>query len=670
MSFRDAYHRLRETVGPLNSRAVPPPSTATVVTATDTSRSFYLAFFSSNARFPLADFYAPEALLAMIETAPLPGGRLNAQAAQALAPLVGFILKRKDQIAPLMIEYLKTHPEHFSVLAYVVYPGLFGYFTTLGALEQGHDFLLELVSAGGWALIHPFLQGYFASAVVFLDHFWRTFDAAIPGRRQPPLPQLISIVISALNSSITFLAPPQLMLLLTLASGRPQFFLNVLLNDILLSSFDGFHRSPKIPKSQFTKLVRHLTKDLLEEGAQLIITTVKENPYSVLCPVPYSELCVLLTAAEWRIVVNILALSESAPRVPEAVFCDIKGSDPLIVLVPIKSSPKDASPPFFQGTSVQPVTADKKIINLSLRLEHILTTTMEHRARKVAGSPARRRHHHIIGTRGRPNLALLDELTADIVPLITEDRPTDTFRLRRFKTGLRPFIGGVRDYAYMKGYLGLVEAKHSCNKALADQSMVDLLRINESIIWHYLARLLIPLLRASSSQLTRSPDLAPAWRAVSDEVPAFWRAILRLAGPAPNKALAPLKADPVNWAELQCAVRELGAVPMMCRLFTVADLLTNFADMGDSTNELFCSLIAEGNSEDSPPRLIGVLLQTLVALWECELKEDRHLLVLPAPVRNSWAKWRTFLAGADPELFERIKAVLKPAPQESKRPNS
>jgi hypothetical protein len=46
------------------------------------------------------------------------------------------------------------------------------------------------------------------------------------------------------------------------ATGKPHFFLDVLSNDVLLSSFDGFHHALKVPNTQFTKLVDHMTKHI------------------------------------------------------------------------------------------------------------------------------------------------------------------------------------------------------------------------------------------------------------------------------------------------------------------------------------------------------------------------------------------------------------------------
>jgi hypothetical protein len=150
---------------------------------------------------------------------------------------------------------------------------------------------------------------------------------------------------------------------------------------------------------------------------------------------------------------------------------------------------------------------------------------------------------------------------------------------------------------------------------------------------------------------------------------AFWRAVLRYADRASGATLAALKTDTVNWEELQRSVRQLSAIPVIPRLLTVADLLANFAEMGDDPLAIFCSLVANGNAMDSPPSVVAVIFQTLIIVWECELKEDRDLLALPAHVRAAWVEWQRLLAETDPELLERIEAVLKPPPQGSKPPN-
>jgi hypothetical protein len=43
-----------------------------------------------------------------------------------------------------------------------------------------------------------------------------------------------------------------------------------------------------------------------------------------------------------------------------------------------------------------------------------------------------------------------------------------------------------------------------------------------------------------------------------------------------------------------------------------SDLLSNSAEMGDDSPAIFCSRISEGNWEDSPPGVLGVLFQSLM----------------------------------------------------------
>jgi hypothetical protein len=265
------------------------------------------------------------------------------------------------------------------------------------------------------------------------------------------------------------------------------------------------------------------------------------------------------------------------------------------------------------------------------------------------------------------------------VPLVDDDQLSDTFSRRRFKSELRPFISpAVRDFSYAKAYNELLEAQRSYNPFLADAHTARQCAEREALFRRYIAFYAVSLFPAPAD------DLAPGWADVAALEPEFVLALGRAFGPTAGGCFAAaLFADTAGddrarppphgifavspALELETAVREMPAQPMLKRILIVSEIIGAVdalgrrasGQRGSSCFALICKLFADDFRDEEKSRRLQVLFRTVVTLWRWEIKNGEEVALLEPVVRQRWEAFRKYLIEISPDLFKRIEEAIR-----------
>jgi hypothetical protein len=404
--------------------------------------------------------------------------------------------------------------------------------------------------------------------------------------------------------------------------------------DVLLGSFDAFHQSNKITREQFTVLVDYLTWNVSTVTIEQLLQMIGEKTISSFTKIIHPTLFIILTLSEWSV------LHQIVPQAHPFSFTTQRASEPMIFSYAIL-------PP---ETPIAP-------LNVQLSADDIyrLSQLQEFYTNEVQLSPKKRpeevtrRHRIVRGDRNRIVSAQIEDITMDLVPLVGDDSPNDSFQLRLLKTDCRPFIReDARDFAYAHALNGLETAQWTFEDFSRKVCLHELLVNYELLVRRYQVALVASSVK---NGLNHAGDLAPNWAALVQEEPEFIRVINELAVSGDQG----LVENPPS--ELLRIIRQFCCRPVLQRFFQIAEVLNVLKNVSQKPVEVFCGLLVK-HDVDVASRRGHVMYKTIVAIWDWQLKDEPGFTAMPVDVRERWEDLKGSIGTVDNQLCQRILAIL------------